>query len=130
VRSARLQPGRGVQGGGIGGKHPVMVRLGGLWGLVCQELFRAERFKQLWTVKAVGPDFHFTEGWAGKSQKFERKDHPLQKKLVAAAATQDDHPVRGVAEGAILEHPLDRRGNKARIWAIQRVMKAESDPYS
>jgi hypothetical protein len=112
---ARLEPGRGVQGGGVGRKHALLFRLGGLGGLADQELFRTEGFEQLWTIKAVGPDFHFTEGRACKSQKFEWKHHSLQKELVASAATQDNHPVRGVAIGAILKHLLNRRGGQAHI---------------
>jgi hypothetical protein len=50
----------------------------------------------------MGPDLHLTEGGAGESEELERKNHPLQKELIAATAAKDHHTVCRVPIGAIL----------------------------
>ena len=78
----------------------------------------------------MGPDFHLAHGGAGKGKNLEGKHNSFEKKVVTATATQDDHPIRGIAVGTILEHLLAGVSEKACIWTVQRKNRAELNIYS
>ena len=49
----------------------------------------------------MGPDLHPRLRWAGEGEHLEGEDHALQVELLMAAATQDHHPVTGVAVSTV-----------------------------
>lgn len=78
----------------------------------------------------MGPDLDLAHGRARKSKNLEREHYPFEKKVLAAATTKNDHPIRGVAVGTILQHSLAGVSEWARIQTVQRKIKAELHPYS
>lgn len=94
------------------------------------QLVRKERFQKLRTIETMGPNLYLAHRWTRKGQDLKGEDDPFEKKLITAAAAQDDHPIRGVSVSAILHLPLLGRDGKAHVGTIQLEIKAELATYS